>query len=446
MPILPNTRNKPVAPRLELLAPAGDSQKLAMAIQYGADAVYLGIQAYSLRAQAGNFSPDQLRAALDTARARQVKVYVALNILAHPSDLTGLRECLRDLASLGPDGLIVADPGILALARTEAPRLPIHISTQANVTNAASCRFWHAQGASRIVLARELTLSEIQAIRADIPPALELEAFVHGAMCMAYSGRCLLSNLFTGRGANQGECAQPCRWEYEVTEVKRADQPLLLAEDQRGSYIFNSRDLCLIEHLPALAAAGINSLKIEGRVKSAFYVATVVKAYREALDAYYADPEHYQCDPAWLADLAKTVHRPFNTGFYFSAPRADAKIFREDTQVREAAVVGVILTYLPDSGLALVEQRNRVLAGEALELVSPQGRHLDIQATGLLDLERRPIQATPHPKMYYYLPVPGPVQPGSFLRRLGDKDKPRQAGAKSSALRSGADPVQDFAD
>jgi putative protease len=420
MPTLPNTKNK-----MELLAPAGDPHKLAMAIQYGADAVYLGAQAYSLRAQAGNFSLEQLQAALADAHSQGVKVYVTLNILAHPADLPGMRELLRDLAVLKPDGLIIADPGVFALARQEAPDRPIHISTQANVTNAESCRFWSAQGASRIVLARELTLAEIRAIRADIPAELELEAFVHGAMCMAYSGRCLLSNLLTGRGANQGQCAQPCRWEYEIHEVKRPDQPLRLVEDERGSYLFNSRDLCLIEHLPALAAAGITSLKIEGRVKSAFYVATVVKAYREALDALAADPDHYQCDPAWLADLAKTVHRPFDTGFYFTRPQADAKIYLTDTQVREAAVVGLIQAYLPDSGLALVEQRNRVLDGEMLELVRPDGRHIDLPAAGLLDLERRPIMATPHPRMFYYLPVPEPVKPGSFLRRLGDKDQPR---------------------
>ncbi len=411
--------------RIELLAPAGDRSKMEMAIAYGANAVYLGSQQYSLRAQSTNFALDQLRDAVDYAHQRQVKVYVAANILAHPKDLPGLRDLVRALRPIGPDALIVSDPGIFALIRQEAPEIALHISTQASVTNAAAARFWASQGASRIILARELTLREIAEIRQDIPAELELEAFVHGAMCMSYSGRCLLSNFLVGRGANQGECAQPCRWEYEVREVKRPDQVLHLSEDTRGTYLMNARDLCMIEHIPELAAAGLTSFKIEGRVKSAFYVATVVKAYREAIDRYQADPANYQVDPTWMQDLSKTVHRPFDTGFYFTPPQTDAKIFLEDTQVREAAVVGIVQAYLPDSGLALVEQRNKIIAGEALELVSPQGRHLDLVADGLLDLERQPITATPHPKMFYYLPVPEPVKQGSFLRRLGDKDKPK---------------------
>jgi putative protease len=411
--------------RIELLAPAGDRTKMEMAIYYGANAVYLGSQQYSLRAQSANFALDQLRDAINYAHQRQVKVYVAANILAHPGDLSGLRDLVRDLRPLGPDALIVSDPGIFALVRQEAPEIALHISTQASVTNAAAARFWASHGASRIILARELTLREIAEIRQDIPAELELEAFVHGAMCMSYSGRCLLSNYLVGRGANQGECAQPCRWEYEVREVKRPDQVLHLTEDARGTYLMNARDLCMIEHIPELAAAGLSSFKIEGRVKSAFYVATVVKAYRQAIDRFAADPDHYQTDPAWLEDLSKTVHRPFDNGFYFTAPKEDAKIYLEDTQVREAVVVGIVQAYLPDSGLALVEQRNKIVAGEALELVAPQGRHIDLVAEGLLDLERRPITATPHPKMFYYLPVPEPVKQGAFLRRLGDKDKPK---------------------
>jgi len=302
--------------------------------------------------------------------------------------------------------------------------MKIHISTQASVTNARTCRFWQEQGASRIILARELTLGEIRQIRQEIPAELELEAFVHGAMCMAYSGRCLLSNFFSGRDSNRGRCTQPCRWKYEIAEEKRPDLPLTVASDSRGSYLFNSRDLCMIEHIPELAEAGLSSLKIEGRVKSAFYVATVVKAYREALDRYLDDPAGYVCDPAWLADLRKTVHREFDTGFYFTPPAEDAKIFTADTSLREAAVVGIIRAWLPESGLALVEQRNKIVTGDWLELVQPEGRHQDVQALGLTDLERRPIGSTPHPQMFYYLPLTEAVVPGAFLRRLGDKDKP----------------------
>jgi len=412
--------------RPELLAPAGDRKKLETAIAYGADAVYLGSKLFSLRAQSGNFTLEEVSDAIQYAHAHQVKTYVAANILAHPADMPALREFMRAIRPIGPDALIISDPGIFAVAREEAPEIPIHISTQASVTNAESVRFWARQGACRIVLARELGLDEIRAIRDLAPPEIELEAFVHGAMCMAYSGRCLLSNFLTGRGANQGECAQSCRWEYEVREVKRPDQPLLMTEDERGTYLMNSRDLCMIEHLPALHAAGIDSFKIEGRVKSAFYVATVVKAYREAIDQYLADPGHYTVDPAWLSDLSKTVHRPFDTGFYFHRPAEDAKIFLQDTQVREAAVIGVVEAYLPDSGLAFVQQRNKVSAGETVELVQPKGRHLELVVQGLLDLERQPITSTPHPKMSYFLPVPQPVAPGSFIRRLGDKDTPSQ--------------------
>lgn len=412
-------------PQLELLAPAGDRAKLETAIDYGANAVYVGSQQFSLRAQSRNFSISELHSAIEYAHERSVKVYVAANILAHPGDLAGVRELIRDLRPLKPDALIVSDPGVLAIARQEAPDLALHISTQASVTNGESARFWAKQGASRIILARELTLSEIAQIRSDLKPEIELEAFVHGAMCMSYSGRCLLSNFLVNRGANQGQCSQSCRWEYEVREIKRPDQSMLLTEDGRGTYLMNSKDLCMIEHIPELVQAGLTSFKIEGRVKSTYYVATVVKAYREAIDRYLASPESYVFDAAALSDLEKTVHRPFDTGFFFQKPHEDAKIYLEDTQVREAAVVGLVQAYLPDSGLALIEQRNKINAGDDLEIVAPKGRHLDVKAVGMLDLERRPIESTPHPRMYYYLPVQEPVQQGSFVRRLGDKDQPK---------------------
>lgn len=411
-------------PRIELLAPGGDLQKLKMAVEYGADAVYIGAPDFSLRAFSDNFSPEQMAEGIAFAHDKNVKVYLALNILAHPADMAGLRQSIRDMLAAGPDAVIVSDPGIFSLIREQDPTMKIHISTQASVTNAQTCRFWHEQGASRIVLARELTLSEIAQIRQEIPAELELEAFVHGAMCMAYSGRCLLSNFYTERDSNRGRCSQPCRWKYEVVEEKRPDHPLTIEGDNRGSYIFSSRDLCLIEHIPALAQAGLNSFKIEGRVKSAFYVATVVKAYREALDSYMADPAGYVFNPALLDDLQKTVHRQFDTGFYFSTPQQDPKIFAANTNLREADFVGIVRAWLPDSGLALVEQRNKIITGEWLELVQPNGRHLDILASEILDLERRPIDSTPHPQMMYYLPVTESIQPGAFIRRLGDKDRP----------------------
>lgn len=410
--------------KMELLAPAGDPEKLQTAIRYGADAVYLAGRDFGLRAGSGNFTLNELADAVRLAHDHGLRAYLTLNIFAHPDDIRNLRLQLRDLLAAGPDAVIVSDPGIFGLVREEHPMQTIHVSTQASVTNALTCRFWHGQGARRIVLARELTFDEIRQIRADVPDDLELEAFVHGAMCLAYSGRCLLSSFFNGRDSNRGRCAQPCRWQYEVTEQKRPDQPLAVVGDEQGSYIFNSRDLCMIEHIADLAASGLTSLKIEGRVKSAFYVATVVKAYREALDAFEADPDHYRMNPEWLADLQKTVHRPFDTGFYYVRPQEDAKTTPGELNQREAAVVGVVRAWLPDSGLALIEQRNRILAGEQLELVRPQGRHQIVGTGGLQDLERQPLGSTPHPKMLYYLPLPSAAPPGSFLLRLGDKDCP----------------------
>ncbi|MDW7655867.1 MAG: U32 family peptidase [Bacillota bacterium] len=411
---------------MELLAPAGDADKMRIAIRYGADAVYLAAQDFGLRAASANFSSQELKDAVAYAHQRGVRVYLTVNILAHPDDLERFGKQVDDLAGAGADAMIVADPGIFSLIRKKAPDMKIHISTQASTCNAESCLFWHRLGAGRIVMARELTLAEIARIRRETPDTLELEAFVHGAMCLAYSGRCLLSAWFTGRDANRGRCAQSCRWSYELREIKRPDQPIVVHEDTRGTYLLNSRDLCLIEYLPELAAAGLNSLKIEGRVKSSFYVATVVKAYRAALDAWMADPHHWRPDPAWLADLQKTVHRPFDTGFYFAKPQQDAKISTGELDQREAVVVGLVKAWLPESNLALVEQRNRIQKGDQLELVEPKGPYRPFIAETLLDLERKPIEATPHPRMLFYLPFKEVVEVDSFIRRRGNKDMPRQ--------------------
>ena len=416
-----------IAPRpLELLAPAGDPEKLRVAIQYGADAVYLAVRDFGLRAAGSNFTLPELQEAVAYAHQRQVKVYLALNIFAHQQDVNRLRGQLRDLAAAGPDAVIVSDPGIFSLVKAEAPQLPIHVSTQANVTNAQSCRFWHQQGAQRVILARELTLDEIRSIHAETPDTLELEAFVHGAMCLAYSGRCLLSSFMTGRDSNRGQCAQPCRWHYLAAEIKRPEMPLEINGDEHGSYILNARDLCMIEYIPDLAQCGLASLKIEGRIKSAYYVATVVKAYREAIDAWQADPARYIVNPAWLEDLQKTVHRPFDTGFYYQRPQETAQTDPDDLNQREAAVVGVVRAWLPESKLALVEQRNKITAGDEIELTEPRGRHRILQTHGLLDLERQPIASTPHARMFYYLPLDESAEPGSFLLKIGDKDAHRE--------------------
>lgn len=414
------------ARRLELLAPAGDMEKMRTAIRYGADAVYLSTGDFGLRAASANFSPEELGEAVAYAHERGVRVYLALNILAHPEDIIHLKDQLDRLLAAGPDACIVSDPGIFSILRRLAPDMDLHISTQASVTNGEACRFWHRQGARRIVLARELTMAEIGQIRADIGPEPELEVFVHGAMCLAYSGRCLLSSYLTGRDANRGRCSQPCRWPYMLTDPENPGRSVLLEQDRRGSYLLNSRDLCMIEHLPDLAGAGVNSLKIEGRVKSSFYVATVVKAYREALDAYLGDPAGWSCCPKWLSDLNKTVHRPFDTGFFYARPQEDAKLSTSRIDCREAAVVGIVKAFLPDSRLLLVEQRNKIQTGDLLELIQPRGRDVTIIADRLLDLEQKPIQSTPHPRMLFYLPCDEPVAPDSYIRRIGNKDLPHR--------------------
>jgi len=318
--------------------------------------------------------------------------------------------------------LIVAEPGIISFRRETATDMDIHISTQASVTNAKACKFWHDAGAKRIVLARELTLSEITDIRKEIPESLEIEAFVHGAMCVSYSGRCLLSNYFTGRDGNRGKCAQPCRWNYQLTEMKHQDQPLEMRQDEKGTYLFSSKDLCMIGHIPELINAGIQSFKIEGRIKGAFYAATVTKAYREAIDEYYKDPLNYKTDPALLEDLEKTVHRKFDTGFFFGSPMEEAQIHEHESYIKEAAVVGVIREYDPVSKRVVIEQRNKIFDGDLLEVVSPRGRHCNIIAHDMTDENDQPIDSTPHPKMIYKMPVRVPLDPESFIRRLGARD------------------------
>ncbi len=408
--------------RIELLSPAGDMEKLKAAVMYGADAVYLAGRNYGLRAFSGNFGRDMLKEGIGFAHAAGVKAYVTVNIFAHPGDFTGLEKYLQDLEDFGADAIIVSDPGILSLIRRTIPSMEIHMSTQSNVTNADSCEFWHRAGAKRIVLARELTLDEIRRIRSQISSEIELEVFVHGAMCVAYSGRCLLSALLTGRDANRGECAQPCRWHYSITEKKHEDDPLELYEDERGSYLLNSKDLCMIEHIPELIEAGISSLKIEGRMRGVFYAATVTKAYREEIDRYYDDPAGYRPDPESYRDLSKTVHREFDTGFFFAGPGTDAKISYDDTYIRGARVAGIVMEYDPVLGRAVIEQRNKINEGDRLEVVSPKGRHFTIKARDMRDIDGIMIDSTPHPRMLYSMAFRIPVVPGSFIRLVEDEN------------------------
>lgn len=432
----------------ELLLPAGNREKMEAALLFGADAVYMAGPEFGLRAGKTAFGPEELAEAAAYAHARDAKVHVTMNIMAHEADLKEVKPYARFLEKIGADAVIAADPGILALLKEAAPELEIHLSTQASSCNSAACRFWHQIGVKRIVLARELSLEEIRRIRQNVPEDLELEAFIHGAMCMAYSGRCLLSNMLTGRDANRGECAQPCRWSWlplELPDPDAADpeaemdlgaKGFYLKEDERGAYFFNSRDLCMIEHIPALIEAGIDSFKVEGRMKGAFYAAMTAKVYREAIDRYMASPEDYVFDPAWLSELEMMVHRSYDTGFYFTGPGADANVDPKRSYHREAAVVARSLEPIAGSDPAKLrcEQRNKIFLGDQLEIIRPRGRNLRLKVTALWDEAQQPIESTPHPTQIFFLSLSDlepedrgeAIPPGSFVRRRGDKDRPKK--------------------
>ena len=405
--------------KVELLAPAGNLEKLKMAIIYGADAVYLGGEEFGLRASAGNFGMDELKEGFSFAHSRGKRVYVTMNIIPHNEDFDGMPEYIRQVRDLGADAVIFSDPGIFDLLRQEAPDMELHLSTQANNTNWRSAAFWHRQGVKRIILARELSLNEIREIRQNIPKELELEMFVHGAMCISYSGRCLLSNYMAGRDANRGLCAHPCRWKYHLVEEKRPGEYMPVYENERGTYIFNSKDLCLIDRLPKIIESGVTSLKIEGRMKSSYYVATIVKAYREALDAYDADPEKYVFKDAWLDEMSKASHREYTTGFFEGKPSGREQIYESSSYIREYDFVGLVTAYDSAAGVATIEQRNRFVIGDELEVVGPKGSFGIHRVTSMKNEDSEDIDAAPHPQMTVYMPME-PVEPYTMLRRKGE--------------------------
>jgi putative protease len=401
--------------KVELLAPAGDLEKLQAAVLYGADAVYLGGKEYGLRAFAGNFSLEEIAEGVKFAHRHQAKVYVTVNVFLHNQDLAGLGDYLKSLEACAVDGALFSDAGVWQIAREISCNLPLHLSTQANTTNWATARFWEEHGVDRIVLARELSLAEIKDIRQKV--GLELEVFVHGAMCISYSGRCLLSNYLAGRDANLGLCAQPCRWNYALVEEKRPGQYYPIVEDERGSYVFNSHDLCLIRHLPELIEAGVNSLKIEGRMKSVHYVATVVRAYRKAIDAYYRDPEGYRFDADWYEEILKVSHRPYTTGFLFGRPTAEAHNYESSDYLRAYDFVGLVRAYDASGGIATVEQRNNFRVGDVLEVVGPETELFTQRVAAMTDEEGQPIEVAPHAQQIVHIPMEKPVQPWDMLRR-----------------------------
>lgn len=403
--------------KVELLAPAGNLEKLKMAIAYGADAVYFGGDEYGLRAYAGNFSMEEMAEGISFAHGKGRKAYLTVNIIPHNDDLKEMPEYIGKVCGMGVDAIILSDPGVYSIVREVAPETAIHLSTQANNTNWRSARFWFEHGVRRIILSRELSLDEILEIRKKTPDELELEVFIHGAMCISYSGRCLLSNYMAGRDSNRGLCAHPCRWKYYLVEEKRPGQYFPVYENERGSFIFNSRDLCMIEHIPEIIKTGVIGLKIEGRMKSSYYVATTVKAYREAIDEYYRDPSGYRFNPRWMEEISKASHREYTTGFYFGRPGSGDQIYSKSSYIREYDFVGLVTGYDGKTGIATVEQRNRMFVGDEIEVVNPTGDFFRQKITWMQNADGDYIDSAPHPQMTVRMPMEKEVAEYAMLRR-----------------------------
>ena len=405
----------------ELLVPAGSLEVLKTAVNFGADAVYIGGEVFSLRAKARNFSAEDMAEGIKYAHEHGVKVHVTANILAHNADLAGADDYFRELAELGPDALIIADPGMFEKAGRLCPGIDRHISTQANNTNYETFDFWYRQGAKRVVCARELSLAEIHEIREKTPEGLEIEAFVHGAMCISYSGRCLLSNYFTGRDANHGACTHPCRWKYSVVEETRPGEYLPVYENERGTFVFNSRDLCMIEHVPELVAAGIDSWKIEGRMKTALYVATVARTYRKAIDDYFESEEKYRSNLPWYREeIRKCTFRQFTTGFYFGKPSEESMVYDNNTYKQDAVYLGVVRK-TEDGSLAMFEQKNKFSVGDTIEIMKPDGRDVPASVMSLRTMDGGQVESAPHPQELLWAELTERAEVGDILRMESDE-------------------------
>ncbi len=400
----------------ELLIPASSLEVLKTAVMFGADAVYIGGDAFGLRAKAKNFSPEEMKEGIEFAHAHGVKVHVTVNILAHNYDLDGVETYLHELKELKPDALIIADPGIFMKARRICPEIDIHVSTQANNTNYETYNFWHDLGAKRVVAARELSLREIKEITSRIPEDLEMECFIHGAMCISYSGRCLLSNYFTGRDANKGACTHPCRWKYSVVEEKRPGEYLPVYENERGTYIFNSKDLCMIEHIPEMVDAGIDSCKIEGRMKTALYVATVARTYRKAIDDFFEAEEKYRENMPWYLDqISKCTYRQFTTGFYFGKPSDEAQIYDNNTYVNEYIYLGIV-NEIDNRGYAKFEQRNKFSVGDDIEIMKPDGTDVKVKVEAMFAEDGTAVDSCPHSKQTLFVKLSEQPEKYDILR------------------------------
>ena len=403
--------------RPELLVPASSLEVLKIAVIFGADAVYIGGEAFGLRAKAKNFSHEDMFQGIAFAHEHGVKVYVTVNILAHNYDLEGVREYLKELKELKPDGLIIADPGIFTYARAICPEIECHISTQANNTNYETFLFWHRLGAKRVVTARELSLEEIRQIRAHIPEDLEIETFVHGAMCISYSGRCLLSNYMVGRDANRGACTHPCRWKYSIVEEKRPGEYMPVYENERGTYIFNSKDLCMVEHMDDIMTSGIDSLKIEGRMKTALYVATVARTYRKAIDDYMESPEKYQANMPWYQEqISNCTYRQFTTGFFYGKPDSNTQIYTDNTYEKNFTYLG-FAEAVDESGRIQITQRNKFSVGETIQIMKPDGRNLDVTVRGIYDCDGTSMESAPHAQQKLWIDLGADIQEYDILRR-----------------------------
>lgn len=406
----------------ELLIPAGSLEVLKTAVLYGADAVYLGGEAFGLRAKAKNFSMEEIREGIAFAHERGVRVYITANILAHNEDLEGVEAYFHELKAFPPDALIISDPGVFALARRILPEMDIHISTQANNTNYGTYQFWWNLGAKRVVSARELTLEEIREIRRHIPEEMEIESFIHGAMCISYSGRCLLSNYFVGRDANQGSCTHPCRWKYAVMEESRPGEYMPVEENARGTFIFSSRDLCMIEHIPELMESGIDSFKIEGRMKTALYVAAVARTYRKAIDDYLESEALYQKNLPWYKEeIGKCTCREFSTGFYFGKPSENGQIYQSSTYIKNYTYLGTVEA-VDEQGRCRIEQKNKFTVGETIEVMKPDGRNLEVKVKGIWDEEGKSRESAPHARQILWVELEAEPEPYDLLRRKEESD------------------------
>lgn len=404
------------------MAPASSLEVLKTAIRYGADAVYIGGEMYGLRAKAKNFSKEDMKEGLAFAHEHGKKVYVTANITAHNRDLSGVEEYFAELKEIAPDALIISDPGVFTIAKRVRPEIDIHVSTQANNVNYMTFRFWHDLGATRVVTARELSIREIADIDAHIPEELEIETFVHGAMCISYSGRCLLSNYFTGRDANLGACTHPCRWKYHIVEETRPGEYLPVEENERGTYIFNSKDLCMIEHIPELVEAGVDSFKIEGRMKTALYVAVVARTYRQALDDYFEDPERYKENiPRYQEEIAKCTYRQFTTGFFFGRTTHESQIYDNNTYTKGSVYLGVVEEVTED-GQIVFEQKNKFCVGDSIEIMKMDGANRTVKVLEMINQYGEQVQACPHPGERIRMRVEGEVLPGEIMRMPGTEE------------------------